>query len=98
MLMELHVAMHVICAIIMYLLWWDRPQDINEPVALVEDLGEACIKLLRSEGSTPEWELQEGRGSLDWMRTILETQHTATRHQGSPYSISRRNGHRGRAV
>lgn len=28
-LLELRVAMHVICAVVMYLLWWDKPQDIK---------------------------------------------------------------------
>lgn len=43
----------------------DKRQDVNEPVARMEDLGEACIKLIRSEGFTLEWEVQEGRRSLD---------------------------------
>lgn len=42
-LLELHVAMHVICALIIYLHWWDKPQDIAEPHALLDDPGDACF-------------------------------------------------------
>lgn len=47
-LLELHIAMHVVCALIMYLLWWDKPQDINEPFVLFDDVADACLYALAS--------------------------------------------------
>ncbi|KAK5046862.1 hypothetical protein LTR84_007216 [Exophiala bonariae] len=33
-LLELNVFCHAICALLMYILWWDKPMDIEEPTAL----------------------------------------------------------------
>jgi hypothetical protein len=33
-LLELNVFGHAICALLMYLLWWDKPLDIEEPTVL----------------------------------------------------------------
>lgn len=49
-LLELHVAMHVLCALIMYLLWWDKPQNIGETHALLDDPGDAFIFALLAAG------------------------------------------------
>ncbi|RPB06945.1 hypothetical protein P167DRAFT_477651, partial [Morchella conica CCBAS932] len=33
-LLEIHVAMHVICAIGMYIFWFNKPQDVGEPLPI----------------------------------------------------------------
>lgn len=40
--------MHVVCALIMYVLWWYKPQDIGEPFVLFEDIADACLYALAS--------------------------------------------------
>jgi hypothetical protein len=35
-LLELHIIMHVLCAVIMYVFWWHKPMDVRHPI----DLGE----------------------------------------------------------
>lgn len=49
-LLELHIAIHVFCALIMYLLWWDKPQDIGEPFVLFDDFADAGLYALASAG------------------------------------------------
>lgn len=48
-LLELHVAMHVICALVMYVLWWDKPHNISEQLVLNERREGAC-DVLQSAG------------------------------------------------
>lgn len=63
-LLELHVAMHVVCALIMYLLWWNKPQSITEPLTLVEDHDNAGVLVLQSQGLVLQWVYREGGESL----------------------------------
>jgi hypothetical protein len=30
-LLELNTLAHVVCAVVLYVLWWDKPQDVKEP-------------------------------------------------------------------
>lgn len=53
-LLELHVSMNVICAVIMYVCWWDKPQGLTEPVALLQDVADTCLYPLVSAGYTIE--------------------------------------------
>lgn len=36
-LLELHVVMHVFCTVVLYAFWWHKPQDVGQPVRVVED-------------------------------------------------------------
>lgn len=49
-LLELHIAMNVICALIMYICWWDKPQGLTEPLALLQDVADPCLYSLVSAG------------------------------------------------
>lgn len=68
----------------MYLLWWDKPQDISEPVALMEDLGEACITLLRSEGFTPNVNCRRGGDRWIGQKTEADDTRNPTHHNHPP--------------
>lgn len=35
--MELNVFAHAICALLLFLIWWDKPRDIQEPTLLVDE-------------------------------------------------------------
>lgn len=63
-LLELHVAVHVICALIMYLFWWDKPHNIGEPVTLFDDIADACIYALKSADYDIELVQPAGQSSL----------------------------------
>lgn len=64
-LLELHTAMHVICALVMYLFWWDKPQDIAEPVVLLEDIPESCLYALEAAGMIVELDGQQGENQVN---------------------------------
>jgi hypothetical protein len=45
-LLELNTFAHAICAFLMYLLWWDKPLDIEEPTLIESDEKIPAIALL----------------------------------------------------
>lgn len=50
-LLELNVAMHVVCAIVMYGFWWRKPLEVNQPICL--ELGAEDIAFLRCMSKIP---------------------------------------------
>ena len=45
-LLELNVFGHAICALLMYLLWWDKPLDIEEPTVLSGNMAREMCALM----------------------------------------------------
>lgn len=66
-LFEVHTAIHVLRALIIYLFWWHKPQDISEPFVLLEDIAVACFYALESAGFKVELNKKED--------TILNREH-----------------------
>lgn len=54
-LRERHVAMHVICALIMYGLWWDKPHNVSAQLVLNESRDGGCAVVLQSAGFELSW-------------------------------------------
>lgn len=51
-LLELNVFGHAICALLMYILWWDKPLDIQEPTVLSGNMArEMCALLCMRSGT-----------------------------------------------
>ncbi|KAK3389910.1 hypothetical protein B0H63DRAFT_105505 [Podospora didyma] len=46
--LELNTLAHAVCALLIYLLWWDKPLDITEPTLLVGDQIRSITALLWS--------------------------------------------------
>jgi hypothetical protein len=49
-LLELNTVAHVVCAILMYIVWWHKPQDVNQPEFV--DVRDPGLDTLLSESST----------------------------------------------
>lgn len=48
-LLEVNTLGHVICALVIYVLWWNKPRSINEPTRLVGDwVGPICAYMFMS--------------------------------------------------
>lgn len=48
-LLEVNTLGHVICALVIYVLWWNKPRSINEPTRLVGDwIGPICAYMFMS--------------------------------------------------
>ena len=50
---EVHTIIHVVCALLMYLFWWTKPQDVNCPIVVNSEhdneiLAEVLITVERS--------------------------------------------------
>lgn len=76
-LLELHVAVHVICALMMYVVWWDKPQDVVEPHSLSHDIEWATMHALVTAGFTIEPAQEEWQSS--------RTTHTKTDPQNEKH-------------
>lgn len=42
-LLEFHTLVHVFCALVMYMLWIQKPYDINEPTMITSDIDEGTL-------------------------------------------------------
>ena len=78
-LLELNVFCHAICTLLVYLLWWDKPMDIEEPTALRgkmvrEMCALMCMRSFSKDGQEGFTELPYGvrYGNKD-DRSIAET-------------------------
>ena len=45
-LLEFHALVHVICALVMYTLWIQKPYDVNEPTIIGKDIDETHLHSL----------------------------------------------------
>lgn len=69
-LLELHVALHVICALIIHIFWWDKPQNITEPLILLHDIADAVIFALGSAEYKLELDRLEG-GNIRYVHKTM---------------------------
>ncbi|KAF2142451.1 uncharacterized protein K452DRAFT_270118 [Aplosporella prunicola CBS 121167] len=57
-LLELNTLGHAICALLMYLLWWDKPLDVGEPTLLQEQGVKELVALFSlSNKSKKGWDI-----------------------------------------
>ncbi|KAF3004746.1 hypothetical protein E8E13_000096 [Curvularia kusanoi] len=82
-LLEVHVVAHVVCALVMYVIWWHKPRQVESPTLLKDDLGPLAMYMFlasRMSGQTPTGR----RGSL---RTPVPELHTLAYVAGSISSL-----------
>lgn len=52
-LLELNVFAHAMCALLLFLIWWDKPRDINKPVSITsEEALDICACVLKKRPNT----------------------------------------------
>ena len=63
-LLELNTIAHVVCAVVLYILWWDKPQDVKEPeVIRIKELSLAAY-LSRPRVLVSPLRMFEDRGEM----------------------------------
>ncbi len=66
-LLELNTFAHAFCALLIYALWWHKPQDIEEPTLLQgQKEWEMCAFLCMNSGTTSGWGSVEARGGPEF--------------------------------
>lgn len=97
-LLELNTFAHSLCALFIYILWWHKPGDVNEPFSIRTDKSEAlrdlCASQWTSGAAGKHYEGQEIRS------TGSKTQQTSAWttmlvHGGSELAMSMFRGRRG---
>ncbi|KAF8241843.1 hypothetical protein K440DRAFT_665129 [Wilcoxina mikolae CBS 423.85] len=48
-LLEIHVLIQLGCTVVIYLCWWNKPLDVNEPISLVLRKGDAEFRPIQDE-------------------------------------------------
>ena len=70
-LLELNTFAHAFCALLIYALWWHKPQDIEEPTLLQgQKEWEMCAFLCMNSGTTSVWDIVEARGGPEFGTTV----------------------------
>jgi hypothetical protein len=82
-LLELNTLAHALCTLLIYLLWWDKPFDIEEPTAFGSPEAHPLLALLSfANGNVgPPWEKLNLAGRLS--STAYFKFHSASHHAGS---------------
>src|SRR3569833_789950 len=53
-LLELNTFAHAVCALLIYLLWWDKPLDVGEPTIIQsEKASEICAAMMSIDSGIP---------------------------------------------
>jgi hypothetical protein len=74
-LLELHTAAHVVCSAILYLVWWYKPQNVDQPIKITLEPSEAVTVLY--PGSY-ELEVVEEQSEPGYSETGLNEKNTLT--------------------
>lgn len=72
-ILEVHILVHAGCALIMYILWFNKPLDVEEPITVASDISDEIIALMLIQthnlGTQPNGNLVPPAGFLP-ARTI----------------------------
>jgi hypothetical protein len=66
-LLELNVFAHAICALLLFVVWWDKPRDVNEPtIILGEEALDICacfchVDVINQKGALPLAQAHDSR-------------------------------------
>ena len=81
-LLEVNTLAHIICAIIIYLLWWDKPKLINEPTKIRGDWVPSVCAYMYMSSQISGWKrMRPGILKKDWIDPELSI--LAFHHQAS---------------
>ena len=66
-LLELNVFAHAVCALVVFWVWWDKPQDVQEPTLITDDEGlEVCAYFSVSKYMCQINMSRERKGDLEY--------------------------------
>jgi hypothetical protein len=79
-LLEIHVLIQVGCTAIIYLCWWNKPLDVNEPIKLELRNQEGELRPLKNKQADVLLKEEVVELGPDWKQYPKPEQHTKSRH------------------